>query len=237
MHEVDFRSPRDELTSDDYSSSDDDSQPSTSEYSPDRSHQQSAVPPAASERQGGSAHQHRPAVPMLGLKMPAQSQQEVQPPSLPAATRQHPPADTETNAASSSAPVPSLQLPRSFSRGTDNSRDASAPSRSMSRVQSQRKSSRHSPRPLYTIQLASDALTMDAATLQRPQFREMSSLEAVKHHCATELGIKQSAIRLYQLHEVTELTDSSLQLAIAVEGSGQLCAPRDANAHAHAISC
>lgn len=224
MDETDFRSPRDEVTTDDYSSSDEDSRPSTSDCSPDRRQQQSAAPIVDTESHRNSAQQRRPAVPTLGFKVPALQQQASQPSSLSLSGSQHIATGADSSpGAMTGAAMPSLQLPRSFSRGTDSSAEISAPSRSLSKLQSQRKSNRQSPRSLYTIQLASDALTLDTATLQRPQFKGLSTVDAVKQYCATELGIKQSAIKLYQVHEVSELTDSSTQLAIAIEGSGQHC--------------
>ena len=219
MNCADLRSPRDDPTTDEYSSSSDESQPSTSDCSPDRD--QHHVPPSASASDRHSAQQRRPNVPMLGLKLQLAKQQL---PTSPASARQQKAADTEPDTgASGSAAVPALQLSRSMSRNAETGTDRSTPGRSLSRLQSQRKSSRQSPTPVFTIQLASNALTMNASTLQRPEFRSLSKIEAVKQHCATELGIRQSAVKLYQLQEVTELSDGCTQLAIAVEGSGQLC--------------
>lgn len=223
MNDAGLRSPRDDPTTDEYSSSSDESQPSTSDCSPDRD-QQPHVQSSAAASDRFSAQQRRPNVPMLGLKLQLAKQQDAQLPPSPASARQQKAADTEPdNGASGSAAVPALQLSRSMSRNTETGTDRSTPGRSLSRLQSQRKSSRQSPTPVFTIQLASNALTMNPSTFQRPEFISLSKIEAVKQHCATELGIRQSAVKLYQLQEVTELSDGCTQLAIAVEGSGQLC--------------
>lgn len=224
MDEAEFRSPREEVTTDDYSS-DDDSQPSTSDYSPDRNQQHASVsPPLASADQRNLSQQRRPVIPMLGLKLPGKDQQHAQPPTLPVVMNQIAADTAPETAPSGSTTIPVLQLTKSLSRNTDSSSsDQPAPARSLSRLHSQRSSSRQSPRLLYTVQLASAALSVNAPTLQRPEFKQLSRLEAVRQHCATELGIRQSAIRLYQLQEVTELTDSCVHLAVAVEGSGLLC--------------
>ena len=220
MNVADLRSPRDDLTTDDYTSSSDESQPSTSDCSPDRDQQQPRVL-AASDKH--LAQQRRPNIPTLGLKLQLAEQPDAQLPTSPASAGQQKAANTESDTGTSAnAAAPTLQLSRSTSQNTETGTDRSTPGRSLSRLQSQRKSSRQSPAPLFTIQLASNALIMNANAFLRPEFRPLSKIAAVKQHCATELGIRQSAVKLYQLQEVTELSEGCSQLAIAVEGSGQL---------------
>lgn len=213
-----MHSPREDFTTDDYSSSSDESTlPSTSEPTPDRNQQPARVPSlafAAADNPATPRGPGRPSIPRLGLKFQGDTPQGSEQ-SQPQLSK---PGSTEQIASPSRASVvPQLQL---VGQNVESTSDRSAPGRSFRRAHSQRKSFRQSPKPLFTIQLASDALSMTADKFQRPEYMHMSHTEAVKQFCATELGIKQGAIRLFQLQEVTELFDTPAQLAISIEGSG-----------------
>lgn len=79
--------------------------------------------------------------------------------------------------------------------------------------------------PMFTVQLASEAFSIESRALQEPSYRGMSQAQAVKHFCASQLGLKSSAVRMFELHEVTSssaFSDGCIQLAIAVDGSGTI---------------
>lgn len=77
--------------------------------------------------------------------------------------------------------------------------------------------------PMFTVQLASEAFFIESGALQESTYSSMSQAQAVKHFCASQLGLKSSAVRMFELHEVTSssaFSEGCIQLAIAVDGSG-----------------
>ena len=84
--------------------------------------------------------------------------------------------------------------------------------------------------PLFTVQLASEAFSIHDEDLQDHRYSSLSQTQAVQQFCATELGLRLSSLKFYELREVQSLAECSegcTQLAIAVEGSGMttsLCA-------------
>lgn len=82
--------------------------------------------------------------------------------------------------------------------------------------------------PLFSVQLASEAFLIQSEQLQRDEYRNMSQTQAVKQLCASELGLRLSALKFYELREVqslAECSDGCSTLAIAVEGSGKTNGP------------
>lgn len=79
--------------------------------------------------------------------------------------------------------------------------------------------------PMFTVQLASEAFSIESGALQESTYSTMSQAQAVKHFCASQLGLKSSAIRMFELHEVTSseaFSEGCIKLAIAVDGSGTI---------------
>lgn len=79
--------------------------------------------------------------------------------------------------------------------------------------------------PMFTVQLASEAFAIHSGALQEHPYTNMSQTQAVKHFCASQLGLKSSSLRFFELHEVetwTEFSEGCTTLAIAVEGSGTI---------------
>lgn len=79
--------------------------------------------------------------------------------------------------------------------------------------------------PMFTVQLASEAFSIESGALQESTYSSMSQAQAVKHFCASQLGLKSSAIRMFELHEVTSseaFSEGCIKLAIAVDGSGTI---------------
>lgn len=81
------------------------------------------------------------------------------------------------------------------------------------------------PTPMFTVQLASEAFAIHSGALQEPSYSNMSQTQAVKHFCASQLALKSSSLRFFELHEIessTEISKGCTTLAIAVEGSGTI---------------
>ena len=82
------------------------------------------------------------------------------------------------------------------------------------------------PLPMFTVQLASEAFSIDSGALQDHSYNSMSQAQAVKHFCASQLGLKASSVRIFELHEVessAKFSEGCTMLAIAVDGSGTIC--------------
>lgn len=81
------------------------------------------------------------------------------------------------------------------------------------------------PLPMFNVQLASEAFSIDSGALQEHSYSSMSQAQAVKHFCASQLGLKSSSVRIFELHEVessAEFSEGCTKLAIAVDGSGTI---------------
>ena len=81
------------------------------------------------------------------------------------------------------------------------------------------------PLPMFTVQLASEAFSIESGALQAHSYSSMSQAQAVKHFCASQLGLKSSSVRIFELHEVqssAEFSKGCTKLAIAVDGSGTI---------------
>ncbi|KAL3142693.1 hypothetical protein ABBQ38_002995 [Trebouxia sp. C0009 RCD-2024] len=78
------------------------------------------------------------------------------------------------------------------------------------------------PMPMFTVQLASEAFAIHSGALQEPSYSKMSQTQAVRNFCASQLGLKSSSLKFFELHEIeppTEISEGCTTLAIAVEGS------------------
>lgn len=83
--------------------------------------------------------------------------------------------------------------------------------------------SRQQPQPMFSVQLASEAFSINSGALQEHSYSSMSQAQAVKHFCASQLGLKSSSVRIFELREVlssAELSEGCTKLAVAVDGSG-----------------
>ena len=85
--------------------------------------------------------------------------------------------------------------------------------------------SHQQPVPMFTVQLASEAFCIESGALQEHAYSSMSQAQAVKHFCASQLGLKSSSVRIFELHEVessAEFVEGCTKLAVAVDGSGNI---------------
>ena len=88
-----------------------------------------------------------------------------------------------------------------------------------------RQPSHERPLPMFTVQLASEAFPIASGALQEQSYSSMSQAQAVKHFCASQLGLKSSSVRIFELHEVessAEFSEGCTTLAFAVDGSGTI---------------
>lgn len=166
--------------------------------------------------------QRRPVVP--AFKMPAKSMDTMdykqqppirQPVSLPRLTLQADQAMTRDD--------PEVAETSILEPAEPSGRDQ--PEQSLYKADSHNQPGHQHPTPMFTVQLASEAFSIPSGALQEPCFSSVSQTQAVKHFCASQLGLKSSSLRVFELHEVESLTvfsEGCTQLAIAVEGSGTI---------------
>lgn len=205
----------------DYSSASDNDMPGEAGSSPERNHTK-RVPRLAL---GGTSllqasRPQRTAVPRLGLgssaateELPAvqQSTSHQTSDAVPQEADQAP-AGNISDAASTAPAQPSDAADRHCSEP------------SMSRANSQRKSSRQLTAPQFTIQLASEAFDIHSDALGQPDLCHLPQFEAAKQICAAKMGLKAQALTFYELREVHSLAEcsgSTTQLAVAVQGSSK----------------
>ena len=174
----------------------------------------SRVPALALGNTQSSQHagQRRPAVPSVplpqaksaGSSMPAQ-----QPASVPRLTLQADQAVSRSDAeVTETIPVETAEV-----SGRDH-QELYAADNSAKRGQQT---------AMFSVQLASEAFSIHSEQLQTDRYSNMSQTQAVKQFCASELGLKFSALKFFELREVqslAECSDGCSTLAIAVEGSG-----------------
>eukprot|EP00891_Asterochloris_glomerata_P002198 jgi/Astpho2/2198/fgenesh1_pg.00040_%23_42_t len=73
-----------------------------------------------------------------------------------------------------------------------------------------------------SIQLISNALSVEAATLRRGQELGIGRLEVLRQACSSKLGLAPAALKLFELREVpvgAELSADAAQIGVMVEGS------------------
>ena len=167
-----------------------------------------------------AAKQRRPAIPMLGRKTPSlrsdkgsEPAQQSSPHAAEAVPHDLHASQAVAREDSETAETEALQPAKSSGR---HSRGPS-----FGRLNSQRRSSRQAPQ--FRIQLASEAFDIWQDTLDQPEHQQSKQIDALRQICSERLALKPSALKLYELKEITSLaagTDSCTQIALVVQDSG-----------------